>query len=271
MTLNIKMPTKQESEEMYKNFYKETSKDICNISYWFPKIEKCGIKVPKTFIKKVPIEIAKFFTLEESDAVLEIMTWVKDEIEPLVRKLGGLPFIKNGCFSNKFNFKSAVPSTSFVSIAEGLMDIMYHSISFDTSGWTEVAVRERIPFDETKTPTIYNGMPLRNEYRVFYDFDKKKLLYSVNYWDWDHCHKAISYNATDKIIYEATYKNLQEHFLEKQKNVELLVSKHMKNVKKLSGQWSIDILEDELGNFWLIDMAVAQRSAYWDEDKIKNT
>ena len=53
-----------------------------------------------------------------------------------------------------------------------------------------------------------------------------------------------------------------------QETVEQLVSKHMKSTEGLSGQWSIDILEDEAGKFWLIDMAIAQRSAYWDESKI---
>lgn len=268
MELKIKMPTKDEAEEMYKNFYKETSEDVCNISYWFPKIESCGIKVPRTFIKKVPIEIARLFTLEQPDTIDKIIAWTKEEIEPLIKNLGGLPFIKNGCFSNKFDFKSAIPHSNYLDVAKSIMDIMYQSISYDTGGWTEVAIRERIPYNLNKTATIYNGMPLRNEYRVFYDFDKKKLLYSVNYWDWDYCYKGIEYVATDKIIYEAVYPKLQEHFLKMQETVEQLVSKHIKSVEGLSGQWSIDILEDEAGEFWLIDMAIAQRSAYWDESKI---
>lgn len=94
MEFKIKMPTKDEFEEMYKNFYKETAEDVCNISYWFPKIENCGIKVPRTFIKKVPIEIAKLFTLEQPDDIDKIIAWTKEEIEPLIKNLGNLPFIK---------------------------------------------------------------------------------------------------------------------------------------------------------------------------------
>ena len=38
----------------------------------------------------------------------------------------------------------------------------------------------------------------------------------------------------------------------------------MKRVNGLNGQWSVDILMDESGTLWLIDMAIAQRSAYWE-------
>ena len=45
-----------------------------------------------------------------------------------------------------------------------------------------------------------------------------------------------------------------------------LVEEHMKDVN-LSGIWSVDILEDEQGEFWLIDMALGYRSAYWNPEK----
>lgn len=50
--------------------------------------------------------------------------------------------------------------------------------------------------------------------------------------------------------------------------------KDMKNVQGLSGPWSIDIMLNEgfstehfekPNEFWLIDMAVAERSAYWEK------
>ena len=46
--------------------------------------------------------------------------------------------------------------------------------------------------------------------------------------------------------------------------VEKMVEAAMQNVTGLEGQWSVDILMDEECKFWLIDMAVAQRSAYWE-------
>ena len=40
----------------------------------------------------------------------------------------------------------------------------------------------------------------------------------------------------------------------------------MKDVD-LTGIWSVDILEDECHDFWLIDMALGYRSAYWKPEK----
>ena len=40
----------------------------------------------------------------------------------------------------------------------------------------------------------------------------------------------------------------------------------MKDVD-LTGIWSVDILKDGKQHFWLIDMALRCRSAYWDPEK----
>lgn len=47
-------------------------------------------------------------------------------------------------------------------------------------------------------------------------------------------------------------------------SVQAMVADAMQNVHGLTGQWSVDILMDEEDKFWLIDMAIAQRSAYWE-------
>ena len=57
-------------------------------------------------------------------------------------------------------------------------------------------------------------------------------------------------------------RNAKQHSKEQ---VEKMVAHAMAKVKGLHGQWSVDILLDERGKFWLIDMAVAQRSAYWEQ------
>ena len=44
-----------------------------------------------------------------------------------------------------------------------------------------------------------------------------------------------------------------------------MVADAMKNITALEGPWSIDIMQDDMGNFWLIDMAVAELSAYWEK------
>ena len=266
-----------DNDEMigFRNYYNRLKESKNNISYWFPKVENCGIKVPKTKIFDVPTEIAfQFAYIEDSnkqkDVIDKIYNWVRDEIVPDIPfELSGLCFIKNGTFSNKFNFASCVSAGNPMDITKSLIDINYVSLIYDAGGMTEFAIRSLIPYNKSKTCCIYNGMPLRNEYRVFYDFDNNKPLYIVNYWDYDYCYETISRNKTDKIIYENMYPELAFQYAKNKDNVMEYVDKHMKNVKDLDGIWSVDILETENNELWLIDMAEGHRSAYWDINKIK--
>ena len=256
------------------DFYRRLSNNSNNISNWFPKIEKCGLAVPKTCIIKVPENIVKAFFMEpEKNETIDtlfdrVYDWVDGVLVPTAREeIGkGLWFMKNGCFSNKYNFNSCCVTDNSHEITTKLIDINYTSLMFDTGGNTEVAIRERILFNENTIPCIYNGMPLRPEYRIFYDFDNHKLLYSVNYWDWDYCHDAISRNATDKIVYEYIYDKIYKEYTKNKTNVEQIVDSCLKNITELKGKWSIDIL-DAGYELYLIDMAIAENSAYWNPDK----
>lgn len=266
-----------DNDEMigFRNYYNRLKESKNNISYWFPKVENCGIKVPKTKIFDVPTEIAFHFAYigdsnKQNDIIDKIYNWVKDEILPDIPfELSGLCFIKNGTFSNKFNFASCISAGNPMDITKSLININYVSLMYDAGGMTEFAIRSLIHHNASKTCCIYNGMPLRNEYRVFYDFDKNKPLYIVNYWDYDYCHETISKNKTDKIIYENMYPELAFQYAKNKDNVMEYVDKHMKNVKDLDGIWSVDILETENNELWLIDMAEGHRSAYWDINKVK--
>lgn len=254
-------------------YYNDLKQDVHNVSYWFPKVENCGIKVPKTFVKEIPVELFGHLFIDNPEEDIDyIYNWVKNELMPSIPdELRGLIFIKNGAFSNKFDFSTCSIRCNPLEIARSIAEINYASLMFDTGGNTEIVIRERIPYDEQKTMTIYNGMPLRNEYRIFYDFDNRKALYIANYWDWDYCHDAICRNASDRIIYEEIYKPLEHIYNSNKDKVMKLVEDHMQDVE-LSGIWSVDILEDEQGEFWLIDMALGHRSAYWNPEKagVKN-
>ena len=130
-------------------------------------------------------------------------------------------------------------------------------------GCDEIVVREFIESNSKVTPCIYNGLPLRSEFRVFYDFEEQKPIFTVNYWDFNYVYPHL-YAATDKIIFEHERNRLEKAFSENRDRVQAMVDTAMKRVNGLNGQWSVDILMDESGTLWLIDMAIAQRSAYWE-------
>ena len=252
----------------FTEYYNSLKENPNNISYWYPKIKDCGILVPYTYIATVPEEVVKACFMEgkkQQECIDTIYNWVKNELMPAIpRTLRGLLFIKNGAFSNKFDFSTALARYNALDLTRSMIEINYASLMYETGGNTEIAIRNRIPHYPDVDPCIYNGMPLRNEYRIFYDFDTHRTLYIVNYWDWEYCHDAIAeYNITDKIIYESVYPKLSEHYEVNKYQVMQLVDDKMKNATDMTGIWSIDIMEanDQL---WLIDMAVAEQSVYWD-------
>ena len=193
--------------------------------------------------------------------------------------------MKNATFSNKFD---AGPSCFCYEhdLPDRIARIMYESLCVDAFGETEVVVRERISYDSSKVPCVYNGLPFRPEFRVFYDFDLKKPLYTVNYWDYEYCYPQL-YDLTDKIVFNAMREQLEDTFIGYKDHVQELVSDAMKNVEGLTGPWSIDIMmkgypendscdlehpcdlwgshdrKNGVPMFYLIDMALAERSSYW--------
>lgn len=253
----------------FTDYYNDLALSKNNLSYWYPRIKNCGIKVPVTQVFKVPEEMVKAFYLEGDKRPQQyyldvIYRWIRDEIYPALT-IKGLLFMKNGAFSNKFNFSDCIPLNNPLSIAACLVDLEYTSLMFGTGGNTELVFRERIVNHDS--PTIYNGMPLQPEFRVFYDFDNHKALYIVNYWDWNYCFDSISRNKTDAIIYSNHYPSIERIYNANKDNVMKTVEDAMKDNNDFTGIWSIDILQDETGEFWLIDMAEGYCSAYWDIEK----
>lgn len=255
----------------FTEYYNSFKTNPNNFSNWFPKVEHCGIKVPKSIIISVPEEVAYAYFMEHQDKDIQtVMAWVKEYLMPLTKEVVGQSpyiFIKNGTFSDKFTFSNCRCRSTFPEITMSIIDINYASLMFGAAGISEIILREYIPANPAKTVCIYNGMPLRPEFRCFYDFDQRKLLYSKNYWDWDYCHEAIGRDATDKFVYEHAYPYIEAEYGKRLPEVEKMVSDHMKNVD-LTGIWSVDILYNEADDtYYLIDMAIAEQSAYWDPEK----
>lgn len=256
----------------YFNYFK---KDKNNFSNWFPRIKNCGIAVPNSVMIPVPEEVAKAYFMDNQERDLQTITdWVKKAVMPEGEKLmRSTPyiFVKNGTFSDKFTFRNCQCRLLLPEMVTAITEINYSSLMLGAGGISELVLREYIPSNNQKIPCIYDGMPLRTEFRCFYDFDQKKLLYSVNYWDWDYCHDSIARNATDRIVYEAYYPQVEEEYRARLPQVEAMIRTHLKDVD-VTGIWSVDILYNaEDDTFYLIDMATAKTSAYWKPDLCEET
>ena len=252
-------------EELHNQYIKDLKESPNNLSFWFPKIKDCGIRVPETFIVPVPVNIhTAFFGEDGEKGEILIHDFVKNDVMPVVEKLPTLPFIKNGCFSDKFDFRFCCPADKELkTIIRSVTAIQAESLCYDTGGSLEIVLRERIPAADN-APRIYRGMPLNTEFRVFYDFDSHRALYVHNYWDKDYCEDAISRHPEDGKVFATAWPEIDRTYRENAQRVIDTVDKALAKVDGLTGIWSVDILLDCNGCLWLIDMAVGCQSAYWD-------
>ena len=160
---------------------------------------------------------------------------------------------------------------------QGYHKINYESVMFGTGGQTELVVRELLPYNSTQTPTIYNGMPLREELRVFYNMDTRQIEYFNDYWDYDYCIKNLS-NKTDEIVFKWFHNKLRGRHDQHIHEINVMKDKIKERIdtlkiEGLSGIWSIDFMlikdMDNLNGIWLIDMARGFKSAFWNPHRLK--
>ena len=264
-----------ELQEVENRFLEDIRNNPNNFSFWFPKVHKCGIPVPESKVIQLSDKIIRSLFLEREGDDDRITEFVRKKVLPAIPENWTRVFVKNGTYSGKFDFRNCCIRPTLHSLVTSIEAINQDALCLDADGESELVIREYLPVtrhegeeDDVKVYRIYNGMPLRPEIRVFYDFDHGKALYAANYWDKDYCHDAIcSGDCTDALAYEAAWPTLKRFFEQNTRKAMDLLDKHLGKVK-LKGIWSVDLMWHD-GQFWLIDMAVGQRSAYYDPEKVR--
>ena len=258
--------------ELKVNSYRDDRECPENFSNWYKHIISFGK------FKHTDVVSNQIFTLEETEKlnatdIYSKVNWsdINDMLKPSLDKMkdNKLYSIKNGCFSNKFDFQTSLATKS--DLAKNLWKINYMSTMHDTGGYTELFVRELIPHtNDYENPTIYNGMPLREEVRVFYNMDKQRIDYIVDYWGYDYCIKGMS-SISDRVVFDWFHNKIGSREINhKDKCIEIInrISDDIDSLKfdgELSGTWSIDFLWEQYSDeIYLIDMARGFRSAYWE-------
>ena len=267
--------TPEYMEELARKCYEDDREYPENFSNWYPHIKDFGR------FKTAKIIANQIFSYEETEQFRHTdnfsdVNWeaLNKILAPTLQKMSKYKIynIKNGCFSNKFDFQSCLATTD--NLAQQLWKINYRSAELETGGYTELVVREMIPYNDYVIPTIYNGMPLREELRVFYNMDKHKIEYIEDYWKYKYC-KANIGNKSNQIVFDWFHNKLKTRKTQHRELLKQLEDRIWDNIHtlvfdgELKGIWSIDFMyvedEDEL---YLIDMARGFRSAYWNVDKL---
>lgn len=255
------------------------------IGHWLPPLAEAVTKhgffeIPKTRVIKVPMQMLQLSRLDDIDtdgtlAVVDRFCFDAFELDENKDY-----FVKTGTYSSKFDFRNAhVHEPKEVrELGEYLLYIQSQAVRmagphFDSSPsvygvstTNEWAVREYIP-DPENSPTIYKGLPLRTEYRVFIDCDTDEVIGMSPYWEPEMMKKRFGHEADaasphqfhDYVTFCAAEPKLMERYHANKDNVRRQVEAMLPDLD-LEGQWSLDIMQSG-DTFYVIDMALASTSA----------
>lgn len=270
-------------EELLQENFKNLNENKNNFSYWFPKIKDCGIEIPKTFYAKVPIQVYNDLlkSLSAKDLKLnDLQNFLSEIVDKTIQegfKYNDDIFVKNAVFSDKFNFnKSCRTILNKNKLFESILNITYASECVDAAGENEIVIREFINYDNRRTATIYNGMPLRPEYRVFYNFKEHYIVDIVDYWNYGYVYENL-YNYNDRIIFKTTRRERKIEWDKYYNKIKETCESCLKTVNSFKEDinnniiheiWSIDFMVAN-DKIYLIDMALGYRSAYWQKKYLK--
>ncbi len=256
------IPSDEEMKTISRKVYNEELNNKNNFSYWYPRIIDTSLNMVKSIYHKFSFEEREII---DTDYDKVDFKQIREILKPVLSQMNVRKeySIKNGTFSGKFNFIDSIATVK--NLERKFYEVNYGAAMVGAGGDTEIVVREFIPYNSFRTPKIYNGLPLRPEFRTFYDADKKKVLYTVNYWDYNYCRSNI-HDKTDQIVFDYYADYLDSKFNDYKDVVEEFIEE---SEFDLSGKWSIDVMLNEIedNKLYLIDMAEAHRSAYYDAER----
>ena len=270
-----------ETLDLSPTLYKILDNNMNQMGYWLPKVAEISpFKIPDTKIVKVPLSLLQLGRVFEYSELTPTTFKIINEYCKKVFKLdlNSTYFIKNGVFSSKFDFRNAKVTTPqevaelgqylfYIHQQACQMASLLNNKSIYGCGTTnEWIVREYI--ESPVKETIYMGLPLNTEYRIFVDFDAKIILSDNQYWNKEVMNKRFEENRNSHDVHDVITYNMASERLEKTYNenigkVKEMVQELLNSNIEMTGQWSVDIMQVE-NDFYLIDMALAENSFYYD-------
>ncbi|MGX1195740.1 hypothetical protein [Metabacillus sp. SLBN-84] len=252
--------------------YERFSNNPNSLYNWYPALElallksSSDLKTPDTKVLRLPIELAQFIRLEYQ----ETSQTDKDLFNQFIFDQFGLEdgktyFIKTGTFSSKFQFANAKCSEPR-EMGEYFQVVNNFAMEVGAGHSVDLVVREYIE-DCEDNPTIYNGMPLRTEFRAFVDCDKNELIGIVPYWHPIVMKRALKNGLAESIqadyqTYLAHEDKLTEDYNENLSRVRREITELLPELA-LSGTYSIDVMKNG-EDLYVIDMALMSESALAD-------
>lgn len=272
----MNLPSPEELQKRKEQCYEAAKSNPNAFTAWSQSL--CSrFRSPKSFFVPLPFDRFEWLGSDhyEEAAIEEFGRWLLSIVQKKADELGmDFPlFMKGSTFSNKFDFAGCIvpKDISPKDFGRHALNIFYAALCCDRleSGFV---FRDFIDANNS-LETIYNGMPLHTEFRVFYDFDVHEVLGIFPYWEKETMERGL-YTLEDKQHFMAALPRLERDYETFKDTVVALVAETLKDfsgplVDGAASAWSLDFMLDTSNGIWFIDAAEGPLSAYWDKLSVK--
>lgn len=230
------------------------------LSYWFPILEKSGVRVPKTVIIKTEVELGQ---LVDGVTPNGFVDFIEKEIKPAALSISkdGPWFLRTGMLSGKHDWIKTCYLDSFHELPYHVANLVEESALCDMLGrpFDVWVVREFIPMESAFT--AFNGLPINKERRYF--IKDGEVICHHSYWP----ESAIAKDPPKDYLF---WKEKLAHLnFEGQSELFILASIAREISKHFEGAWSLDLSLGKDYQWYAIDMAVAEDS--WHDPDCPNS
>jgi hypothetical protein len=217
------------------------------MNYWFPIVEKCGIKSPKTIL--IPFKGKLDYGIFDGKKSKSYSAFIK-LLEQEADKIGYPLFLRTDETSNKFEWGDSCYVESKEKLYGNLLSILEMiEMSFGL-GFKGVALREFLKLESSFTS--HRGMPVAKEFRLFVRNGKLECLHP--YWPKQSIIKPSVADWETKLI------ELRQLTPD---DVNTILKELAKFGDSLPEYWSVDFCKTVSGEWYLTDMAIGEDSYHW--------
>lgn len=220
-------------------------------SYWFPLVQASGVPVPETRIVHAP----PLHALLDSETPEGWEAFLAN-LRGAIAEIGGVPcFLRTGQTSGKHQWRDTCYLADLDELGRHVAALVEFSELVDLMGLpSDVWVVRRL-IKTAPLFTAFNGFPVTREFRVFVEDGAIKCTHA--YWPVSAVEEGRADDADWKVkLYGASFFSDSDgqtvHALARQAG------------SALPGAWSVDVLQDADGKWWLTDCADAGCSFHWE-------
>lgn len=237
------------------------------LSYWFPILEKTGVRVPETVIIKTEVELGHLLdgvTPKGFDGFIQQLVRaafiISGEYHLRTGQFLQTYFLRTGMLSGKHSWLDTCYVPFVKDFPEHVAALVEESAVCDMLGrpFDVWAVREFIPM--VSAFTAFNGLPINKERRYF--IKDGEVICHHPYWPQEAVAQGGPKDSGDGFPWQERLAYLN---VEPADEVAFLSEQARIVSRVFEGAWSLDFSQARTGEWLAIDMAVAEESYHWED------